>query len=113
MKRNKFLKWLRKEADKLPPEQYTAIHKLNAPTFVEAEEGDEDLTKTDGEGNERRYKMVNVVQEAHPVNHYRRLKRGFSTKGFAFINNYFETRGFKQENQIKNGESKQAEETSV
>lgn len=117
MKRNKFLRWLRKESQKLPFEFYEANHRLHQPMFIETEEGEKaDITKTDGENKEIGLKLVNTVQQKHFVNHYRRLKRGFSKEGFAFINNYFKKRGFitqEELNLIQNGQSNQVTTAEV
>jgi hypothetical protein len=106
MTRKIFLRWLRKEASKLPNEYYTVTHRLFNVMPVEVGEGEDfDFEKTDGEGKSIKFKLVNGIEEPHKVNHYRRLKRGFKEKGFAFIESYFNQRGFKQQNTLKNGES--------
>lgn len=115
MKRGKFLKWLEKEAAKLPPETYIVNHRLAGGfKILEADPDEEaDLTKTDGEGNEVKLKVANRYQQPHLVNHYRRLKRGFERHGFKFIDQYFRDRGFITTNEITNGESNKNEHSEV
>lgn len=119
MKRKEFLKWLKKEADKLPPETYSAVHKLNGTILMEAGEDEEieesETVKTEVNGKEVRLKKVNVFSQDHLVNHFNRLKRGFDKHGFKFVDKYFRERGFitETEKNKQNGESVENSTTKV
>src|SRR5690349_7894843 len=105
MKRKKIIKWIEQESKKLPPEWYYVPHKLNKEMIIECQEGEkEDFTVPVPEGEEgepKRMRVINRVQEAHPVNHKRRLMTIFDNEGFEGVEAYFNKRKFVR----KDGES--------
>lgn len=78
--KKKIAKFLREEAKKLPPEEYTAYHKYFQVQFHK--DGDQ------------AYPVYGELGK-HPVNHARRLKRLFIKGGKKLVDQYFNDRGFK------------------
>lgn len=78
--KKKIAKFLREEAKKLAPEQYTAYHKYYIPQ------------KTEHEGKSI---IVYGEMETHDVNHARRMRKIYQKEGVKGVNKYFEKRGFK------------------
>lgn len=78
--KKKIAKFLRIEAAKLPPEEYTAYHKYFKMEY-----------HMDGE------QAIPVYGEMrkHPVQHWRRLKRLYFKHGKEAVSKYFSDRGFK------------------
>ena len=106
MKPKKWIRLLKREANKLPLETYTAAHKL---LNIQFQDKDGNMYNEPApEGEEKRKPVWRSIQE-HPVNHGRRVKRYFKKYGMAAVDAYFYVKGgmVRQELIRKNKETPQ------
>lgn len=90
MKRKKVIRWLKKEAKKLPEQTYPAYEKFNRPFFTDAEGNmyTEEMRK-----EKVPVRMVDRQVVNCPVNHYRRMKCLYDKWGFMAVHAYFRVIG--------------------
>lgn len=80
------IKILKREAKKIPVEEYQVFNKFYKPLFQDAEGA---LHAKQAEGEEEKRRLVFGVVEKYPVNHGRRIKKLFKQYGMPAVDNYF------------------------
>lgn len=86
MKPKHYIRLLKREAEKLPKETYSALHKLSQPRFQDKEGN---LYEEQIEGTRPVWKYI----EEHVVNHARRVKKLFKRYGQNAVDAYFFVKG--------------------
>jgi len=86
MKPKKMIKILKREAKKIPLEEYHVFNKFYRPLFQDAE-GNLHSEREEKDGSKRR--MVFGVVEKYPVNHGRRVKKLYKQFGMSGVDAYF------------------------
>jgi len=92
------IKILKREAKKIPLEEYPVFNKFYKPLFQDAE-GNLHNEREEKDGSKRR--MVFGVVEKYPVNHGRRVKKLFQQYGMPAVDAYFFVKaGMVQQNKL-------------